>query len=334
MPLAHDKAAYFDNLIAKLQATDDYQEYESAFRDATGLPLTLEPASRLTLALCSKHQSRTSFCSLMNQAGHSCKTCQALHRGIEKEMGIEKSDSHEQSAAAGTTFTEKSPQSVDAVNTAFGDAPRTFECFAGLCETMVPVKAGKQLFAFLKTGQVMVKEPTRDAFRSAMGKLERKLSDQEVKTLEKAYFATPIVPPAKYRAMTTLLKTYARQLSLASQRILTELDNQEPNSIRKAKAYLAKNYRNPLTLSEVANAAGISPFHFSKRFKETVGIGFAEYLSRLRVQECKKLLWNPNLSITEAAFECGFQSMASFSRAWNRLEEQSPKQYRKSLTPQ
>lgn len=330
MPLSAINAAFYETVIAKLQATDDYREYETAFQDATGLPLTLEPASRLTVALCSKHQARTSFCSLMNEAGHSCHTCQALHRGIEKEMGIDESDSIEREAAAGTTFTEKSPTSVGSITNAFGDAPRTFECFAGLCETMVPVKAGNTLLAFLKTGQVMVKEPTRDAFRHAMSQLNENKSDSEVTAFEKAYFSTPIVPPAKYRAMTTLLKTYAKQLSLASERILTELDNLEPESIRKAKTYLANNYQKSLTLNEVATAAGMSHFHFSKRFKETVGIGFAEYLSRLRISECKKILWNPNRSITEAAFECGFQSMASFNRAWNKFESQSPKEYRKT----
>jgi len=330
MPLSKIKAAYYETVIGKLRSTPDYQEYEAAFQDATGLPLSLEPASRLTMALCSKHQARTSFCSLMNKAGHSCSTCQALHRGIEREMGINDSDSTERSAAEGTTLTEKSPASVGAVNQAFGDAPRTFECFAGLCETMVPVKAGNELLAFLKTGQVMVKKPTRDAFRQAMARLHDKKTDTQVSQLEQAYFATPIVPPEKYRAMTTLLKTYAKQLSLASERILTELDNSEPETIRKAKAYLSSNYSRSITLNDVANAAGISPFHFSKRFKETIGIGFAEYLARLRITECKKLLWNPNLSITEAAFEVGFQSMASFNRTWRKFESQSPKEYRQS----
>ncbi|MBK1876803.1 helix-turn-helix domain-containing protein [Pelagicoccus mobilis] len=330
MPLTPEKAAYYETVIEKLRSTADYREYEEAFQDATGLPLTLEPASQLTMALCSKHQARTSFCSLMNKAGHSCSTCQALHRGIEKEMGIADSDSTERSAAEGTTLTEKSPTSVGAVNQAFGDAPRTFECFAGLCETMVPVKAGNQLLAFLKTGQVMVKEPTRDAFRQAMARLHDNKPDAQLSDLEQAYFATPIVPPEKYRAMTTLLKTYAKQLSIASERILTELDNSEPDSIRKAKEYLANNYSQAITLNDVANAAGISPFHFSKRFKETVGIGFAEYLGRLRIAECKKLLWNPNLSITEAAFEVGFQSMASFNRTWRKFEPQSPKEYRQT----
>ncbi len=330
MPLTPEKAAYFEAVIARLQATGDYQEYETAFQDATGLPLTIEPASRLTLALCSKHQSRTSFCSLMNKAGHSCSTCQALHRGIEREMGIENSDATERTAAEGTTLTEKSPQSVGAVSTAFGDAPRTFECFAGLCETMVPVKAGNSLFAFLKTGQVMVKEPSREAFRQAMSRLAKEQPEQQIDALEKAYFSTPIVRPEKYRAMTTLLKTYAKQLSIASERILTELDHQEPETIQKAKAYLADNYQHHITLNDVASAAGISPYHFSKRFKETIGIGFAEYLTRLRIEKCKKLLWNPNCSITEAAFECGFQSMASFNRSWKKLEALSPKEYQKN----
>lgn len=330
MPLSSEKIAYYDTVIAKLRSTADYREYEEAFRDATGLPLTLEPASRLTMALCSKHQARTSFCSLMNESGHSCSTCQALHRGIEQEMGIADSDSTERTAAEGTTLTEKTPLSVGSVEKAFGEAPRTFECFAGLCETMVPVKAGNTLLAFLKTGQVMVKKPTREVFRKAMARLDKQKPVAAFSELEHAYFSTPVVPPEKYRAMTTLLKTYAKQLSIASERILIELDNSEPDSIRKAKEYLASNYKKHLTLNEVAQVAGVSPFHFSKRFKETVGIGFAEYLARLRVAECKKLLWNPNVSITEAAFEVGFQSMASFNRTWRKHEPLSPKEYRQT----
>lgn len=332
MPNPFAQAQFYEHLVARLRTTDDFKEYEDAFQEATGLPLTLEPASQLTLALCSKHQARTTFCTLMNQAGNSCQTCQLLHRSIEREMGISEADSAERDAASGTVYTEKNPDSVNAVSDAFGDSPRTFECFAGLCETMVPVKADTKLVAFLKTGQVMVKKPTRSAFRQAMSQLDQSNPPATLEALEKAYFSTPIVPPERYRAMTTLLKTYAKQLSNASERIITECEHSEPDFIKRAKAYLLGNYMNPVTLADTANAANMSVFHFSKKFKEAVGIGFADYLSRLRIQEAKKLLWNPHCSITEAAYEVGFQSMASFNRSWRKLETLSPKQYRDSLT--
>ena len=331
MQTPSENASFDEMVIETLRQSVDYREYEQAFKEATGLPLSIEPASHLTLALCTKHQTRTSFCSLMTQSGHNCQTCQALHRGIELEMGISDQDSTERAAAEGTAFTPKNPQSVDAVSTAFGDAPRTFECFAGLCETMVPIKAGVRLVGFLKTGQIMVKQPSKNSFREAMAKLSETQSEANIEALETAYFDTPILPPQQYRGMTTLLKTYARQLSEVSQRIVFEQSNAEPEPIRKAKAFLAEKYREPVDLEDTAKAAGVSPFHFSKRFKESTGIGFVEYLARLRLESVKKLLWDPNKRITEAAFESGFQSMASFNRIWRKYETDSPRAYQRGL---
>ena len=90
-------------IVAELELSDDYLEFSEAFQAATGLPLTLTPASHLTLALCSKHQSRTSFCSLMTQAGSRCDTCRALHREIEKEMGLNEVNATEEEVYARNT---------------------------------------------------------------------------------------------------------------------------------------------------------------------------------------------------------------------------------------
>ena len=323
------RAVSDESLVAALKASDDYCEYEEAFIAATGLPLALTPASHLTLALCSKHQSKTSFCALMTQSGSSCETCRALHRGIEREMGLGDEDAVEMEAAEGTVFTEKSPESVGQLSDTFGEDPRTFECFAGLCETMVPVKAGNRLVAFLKTGQVMAKRPTTVAFRKAMGRLNAIDDMANIEKLEKAFFATPVLPPERYKAMTTLLKTYAKHLSEASQKMLLKIEHNEPEGIKRAKLYMGSHFESPIGLEETAQSASMSPFHFSKRFKETVGMGFQEYLTRLRLEKSKELLWEPNKRIAEAAFESGFQSMATFNRAWRKYQNDSPKEYRK-----
>jgi AraC-like DNA-binding protein len=66
-------------------------------------------------------------------------------------------------------------------------------------------------------------------------------------------------------------------------------------------------------------------------FRKITGINFTDYLSRLRIERAKNLLLNPNLRISEIAFEVGFQSLTHFNRVFKRVLGQSPTDYRVQL---
>jgi AraC-like DNA-binding protein len=66
-------------------------------------------------------------------------------------------------------------------------------------------------------------------------------------------------------------------------------------------------------------------------FKAATGVTFTDYVSRARVEKTKQLLLNPNMRISEAAFETGFQSLSQFNRVFRRIEGQSPSDYREHL---
>jgi AraC-like DNA-binding protein len=66
-------------------------------------------------------------------------------------------------------------------------------------------------------------------------------------------------------------------------------------------------------------------------FKKVTGINFTDYLSRVRVEKAKNLLLNPNLRISEIAFEVGFQSLTHFNRVFKNIVGQSPSEYREKL---
>jgi AraC-like DNA-binding protein len=67
-------------------------------------------------------------------------------------------------------------------------------------------------------------------------------------------------------------------------------------------------------------------------FKKATGLNFTEYLSRIRIERAKNLLLNPNLRVSEIAFEVGFQSLTHFNRVFKNTVGQSPTRYREQLT--
>lgn len=100
----------------------------------------------------------------------------------------------------------------------------------------------------------------------------------------------------------------------------------EPSAIRRGRQYIARNYRDDLALSDVARALNMDMVYFSRLFKKSSGVGFAEYLGRLRIESAMELLANSELSAI--AFEVGCQALSTFNRLFRRFTRMSPTEYR------
>jgi len=107
--------------------------------------------------------------------------------------------------------------------------------------------------------------------------------------------------------------------------------NSEPPLITRAKAFIHEHHTEDLRLGQVAKAVNTSLFYFCKIFKKATGLNFTDYLSRIRIEKSKNLLLNPNLRVSEIAFEVGFQSLTHFNRVFKRAAGQSPTHYREQL---
>ena len=66
-------------------------------------------------------------------------------------------------------------------------------------------------------------------------------------------------------------------------------------------------------------------------FKKVTGINYTDYVSRVRIESAKNLLLNPNLRVSEIAYEVGFQSLTQFNRMFKRVFGQSPTAFRARL---
>jgi AraC-like DNA-binding protein len=208
-----------------------------------------------------------------------------------------------------------------------GDLPHTVTCPFGLTETAVPIKLGQRTVGYLRIGQVLRHMPAKSDTTKVSRELER-CGTRFSGEIRKAWEKTPMIPPEKYNAIVRLLAFFADQLSALSNQLLTEKSNAEPPLVLRAREYIDKHKTEELSLADVAKAAGASVFHFCKVFHKATGLKFTDYVARVRLEDARTRLLNPNLRVSEIAYDVGFQSLTQFNRTFKRVFGQSPSEFR------
>jgi AraC-like DNA-binding protein len=103
------------------------------------------------------------------------------------------------------------------------------------------------------------------------------------------------------------------------------------DAFRSTVQYVNENYNEQITLPRIAKEAGMSISCFERTFKKYMGSTFTIYVNRLRIARAAEMLRNERLSTSEIAFECGFTNQYHFTRVFKKINEVSPRSYRKSL---
>jgi AraC-like DNA-binding protein/ligand-binding sensor protein len=284
-------------LIDMLQRSRLFRDYETTFTRATGLPLTLRPLEFWQLAHHGK-KNENPFCALLAERPATLTVCLKTHDDMIKH-------------------TDGIPHSVT--------------CPFGLTETAIPVKLGAEIIGYLRIGQVLRHMPAK----SDTTKVRRELKRCGVRftgEVRKAWEKNPLIAPQKYNAIVRLLSFFAEQLSGLTNQIVVERQNAEPPLVQKAREYIDKHKMEPLSLDDVAKAAGASVFHFCKVFHKATGLKFTDYVARIRLEDARTQLLNPNRRISEVAYDVGFQSLTQFNRVFKRVFGQSPSEFRERLS--
>ncbi|TBL70902.1 response regulator transcription factor [Paenibacillus thalictri] len=104
-------------------------------------------------------------------------------------------------------------------------------------------------------------------------------------------------------------------------------------AIMKAVQYIGAHYTNErLSLSQAANEAGMSDSYFSRCFKEELGIGFTEYVIKLRMEKAKVLLEEPESKTYEVAHVVGYSDYPHFSKSFKKYFGVAPNDYKRRTT--
>jgi len=88
--------------------------------------------------------------------------------------------------------------------------------------------------------------------------------------------------------------------------------------------------REPLALADLADAAGFSPFHFLRVFRSVTGTTPHQYLIGARLRLASKMLLDTKRSVTEIAYEVGFEDLSNFMRTFRRVIGSTPRDYRRA----
>lgn len=284
-------------LIETLASSQIFRDYERAYTEATGLPIAIRPLETWKPPLQGKRKENP-WCAMMAGKSSTCAAC------LQMQEKLANSATHEAC---------------------------TMTCAYGLSETAVPVKLGTETIGYLQTGQVMRQKPTPRSFQRAVDEAEKLGVTLDQKAARTAYFGTPVVPPKKMESVARLLSIFADHLSLKSNQIAVQAANAEPPVIRRARQFIEEHHTEDLSLGQVAQAVHTSIFYFCKLFKKVLGINFTEYVSRVRTEKAKTLLLNPNLRVSEIAYEVGFQSLTHFNRVFKNVVGLAPTEYRNNL---
>jgi len=132
--------------------------------------------------------------------------------------------------------------------------------------------------------------------------------------------------------MDRLRTWFLDKMSAAAHFIADNKENRSNSITDKARAYILENYNKEISLDDVSREVDISPYYFSKLFKEETGQNFIEYLTEIRIEKAKELLLQSSLSMKEICAQVGYADPNYFSRTFKKNVGVTPTEYKEGIT--
>ncbi len=122
-----------------------------------------------------------------------------------------------------------------------------------------------------------------------------------------------------------------QRYSTSKQQVPTYSGGLPRHKLRRAIAYINEHLEKNLTITEIAETVGMSPYHFARAFKQSTGIPPHRYLVERRIEQAKILLNQTDLSVAQIATRVGFATPSHFTTVFRKHLKTTPNAYRRSL---
>lgn len=106
------------------------------------------------------------------------------------------------------------------------------------------------------------------------------------------------------------------------------LNESDGNRMNQVYRFIISNFKDPITLSDVAKLSNMTPQAFCKYFKARTKKNFSNFLNEVRISYACKLLIEKNLDVLEICYASGFNNLSNFNRQFKRITKMNPTQYR------
>lgn len=279
----------------KLAASKTVREQQVAFTCATGVPLTLAPAS-------THAAGEDIFCVKGCMGEPSGEICQQRLLRAEK----------------------RAVTRLGAVQ---------YCCPSGLVKIIVPVFINGRHAGSLLAGPFAMRSLDENRLGQLSDRLERLGLAGRAEQLQETWRYTPQLSSAKCRAAGTLLRMFGKYLEETGKQFLQSRPLRSP-LLQKIEVFLEECRDGHVSLKEVAARVNLSPCHFCSVFKKQTGLTFSQYRTRQRLEKARHLLADGERRVSDVAFESGFESIPYFNRAFRRQFGCSPSEFRSRLSGQ
>jgi two-component system, response regulator YesN len=218
---------------------------------------------------------------------------------------------------------------------------------------LYPVKEKERLLSLVKVGDV---ENSRRAFADFMDKFKPFVADRPEVLKVRLYelvgslIDAAILGGGDEERLNALVGTYFKDIDHAKDAGLVEkwlsgavgeiaalvarvYEKRSKSLVRDAMKYVGEHYGEDIGYKDVAKEVFVSPSYFLSLFKRETGRTFVDYLTEVRIERAKILLSTTEKSITEIAYEIGFNNSNYFSSTFKKLAGTTAKEFRANSQP-
>jgi len=165
---------------------------------------------------------------------------------------------------------------------------------------------------------ILIYEPTRTVFYDDDGYILDILQK-----MQSEYQKKPV-------AYTELMRFYLLEIIIHTLRKITDRNlASDSDCIKEVVDYIEENYNMNIKLHNIAENKNYSLAYLSRKFKDSTGITFSEYLQRTRIKESCRLLLNTDKKVIEIAYLCGYKDVNNFNKLFKKYMGITPLSFRK-----
>lgn len=198
----------------------------------------------------------------------------------------------------------------------------TYQCHAGLTESIMPLYLGNIVIGYLLFGHVFSYASHEEGWKNIKELCKNYQVDME--QLKQACWERPLISAEYITSASHILQAVASYLCLERMAILK--NKELPVQIDE---YIMKHYTEDIDVQSICRHFKIGKTSLYDIAKQNYGMGIAEHIRALRIEKAKELLIaNPEMNISEIASRCGFDDYNYFITMFKRVVGMPPRRYR------